>query len=180
MRLKITGKNLELSPQMRDHIERKLGKLGRYLPKLIESEVEVSAEKTRSPKHHFVVQATLNSNGTLLRGEERAEDIFTAVDKLVDIMNRQIERYKGKRYKKGKGNLSIRGELSPEAAEEESKKLIKVKRFAIKPMEVNDAIEQMELLGHNFFLFRNADTGEINLLYLRNDGNYGLIEPEIE
>ena len=181
MELQITGKNMELSPPVRSYIKRKLGKLSRHLPNIIESKVEISEEKTRSPQQHFVVQVTLNSNGTLLRGEERGEDLFTAIDKLVGIMDRQIEHYKGKLYKKGRGSSLARGEFSQEVeTEEPPKRVIKVKRFAIKPMLVDEAIDQMELLGHDFFLFFNADTEELNLLYQRKDSNYGLIEPELE
>jgi len=181
MKLQITSKNIELSPPVRSHIERKLSKLGRYLPNITESEVEISNEKTRSPRQHFVVQVTVNSNGTLLRGEERGEDIITAVDKVAAIMNRQIEHYKGKLYKKGRGSSFARGELNQEAETKPTpRKVIKVKRFAIKPMSADEAIDQMELLGHDFFLFFNADTEELNLLYRRKDGNYGLIEPELE
>jgi len=146
----------------------------------MESKVEISEEKTKSPQQHFVVQVTINSSGTLLRGEERGEDLFTAIDKVVTIMNRQIEHYKGKLYKKGRGSSLVRGEFSQEVEMSPPKRVIKVKRFAIKPMSVAEAIDQMELLGHDFFLFFNADAEELNLLYRRQDGNYGLIEPELE
>ena len=181
MELQITGKNIELSPPVRSYIERKLSKLSRHLPNIIESVVEITEEKTKSPRQHFVVQVTVNSNGTLLRGEERGEDLFTAVDKVVAVMNRQIEHYKGKLYKKGRGSSFARGEFSQEVeTAPPPKRVIKVKRFAIKPMSVDEAIDQMELLGHDFFLFFNADTEELNLLYRRKDGNYGLITPELE
>lgn len=179
MELQITGKNIELSPALRSRINRKLGKLSRHLPNIVESKVEITEEKTKSPQQRFVVEVTLNTNGTLLRSEERGEDLFTAVDKAVAIMDRQIETYKGKSYKKGKGSSMAKGELNqpPETA---PKRVIKVKRFAVKPMSVDEAIDQMELLGHDFFLFFNADTEELNLLYQRKDSNYGLIEPELK
>jgi len=181
MGLQITGKNIELSPTVRSYIKRKLGKFSRHLPNIIESEVEITEEETKSPQQHFVVQVTVNSNGTLLRGEERGEDILIAVDKVVAIMNRQIEHYKGKLYKKGRGSSFAKGEFTQEVeTAPPPKRVIKVKRFAIKPMSVDEAIDQMELLGHDFFLFFNADTEELNLLYRRKDGNYGLIEPELE
>jgi putative sigma-54 modulation protein len=180
MELQITGKNMELAAPVRSYIERKLGKLSRHLPNIIESEVEISEEKTKSPQQHFVVQVTLNSNGTLLRGEERGEDLFVAIDKLANIMDRQIEHHKGKLYKKGRGSSLARGELSQEIeSTPPPKRVVKVKRFAIKPMLVEEAIDQMELLGHDFFLFFNADNEALNLLYRRKDGNYGLIEPEL-
>ncbi|GAI14864.1 unnamed protein product, partial [marine sediment metagenome] len=169
MELQITDKNARLSPTLRSYIERKLSKLSRHLPNIMESKVEITEEKTKSPQQHFVVQVTINSSGTLLRGEERGEDLFTAIDKVVAIMNRQIEHYKGKLYRKGRGSSLARGEFSQEVETAPPKRVIKVKRFAIKPMSVDEAIDQMELLGHDFFLFFNADTEELNLLYRRKD-----------
>ena len=180
MELQITGKNVELTPTVRQFIERKLGKLGRHLPNIVDYKVEIVGQKTKSPQQHFVVQVTLNSNGTLLRGMERGEDLLIAINKVAAVMNRQIEHYKGKLYEKGKGSSLAGGELSEEAGSAlPSREVVKVKRFAVKPMSIAEAIDQMELLGHDFFLFFNADTEEINLLYRRRDGNYGLIEPEL-
>jgi len=180
MELQITGKNLELLPVVRRYIERKVGKLGRHLPNITESKVEISKEKTKSPQQRFVVQVTVDSSGTLLRGEERGEDLFTAIDRVAEVMERQIEHYKGKLYEKGRGSSLARSGFSEEVAEEQPRgKVIKTKRFAVKPMPVDEAIGQMELLGHDFFLFFNADSENLNLLYRRKDGNYGLIEPEL-
>ena len=179
MELQITGKNIDLLPAVRRYIERKLGKLSRRLPNIIDSKVEVSEEKTGSPQQRFVVRVTLDSGGTLLHGEERGEDLFTAIDKVAAIMKRQIEHHKGKLYEKGRGSSFARGEFSEEAETPPPRRVVKVKRFAVKPMSVAEATDQMELLGHDFFLFFNADTGELNLLYRRKDGNYGLIEPEL-
>ena len=180
MELQITGQNIELSPAVRRYVERKLGRLNRHLPNIVTSRVEIVAEKTKSPQQHYLVQVTLDSGGTLLRGEERGEDLFTAIDKVAAIMDRQIEHYKGKLYEKGRGNSLARSEFMEEVKmTEPSRKVVKVKRFTVKPMSVAEAIDQMELLGHDFFLFFNANTEEINLLYRRKDGNYGLIEPEL-
>ncbi len=180
MELQITGKNIDLSPTVRRYVERKLGKLSHYLSNIVGVKVEIFEEKTKSPKQRFVVQATVDSSGTLLRSEERGQDLFTAIDKVAATMNRQIEHYKGKRYDKGRGSSLARGEFSEEVAVAQPlRKVVKVKRFAVKPMSVAEAIDQMELLGHDFFLFFNADTEELNLLYRRKDGNYGLIEPEL-
>ncbi len=180
MELQITGRNIELSPAVRRYIERKLGKLNRHLPNIIESKVEIFEEKTKSPQQHYVAQVTIDSSGTRLRGEERGEDLFTAIDKVAAVMNRQIEHYKGKLHKKGRGSSLARSEL-PEETETAPppRKVVRVKRFAVKPMSVAEAIDQIELLGHDFFLFLNADTEELNLLYRRKDDNYGLIEPEL-
>ena len=180
MELQITGRNIDLSPAVHRYLERKLGKLGHHLPNIVESKVEIAEEKTKSPQQHFVVQMTIDSHGTLLRGEERGENLFTAIDKVAAIMNRQIEHYKGKLYEKGRGSSLTRTELSEEVVPEPSpKKVVKVKRFTVKPMSVDEAVDQMELLGHDFFLFFNADTEGLNLLYQRKDGDYGLIEPEL-
>ena len=180
MELQITGKNMEILPAVRSQIERKLGKLGRHLPNITESKIEISEEKTKSPQQRFVVQVTIDSNGTLLRGEERGKDLFVAIDKVAEVMSRQIERYKGKRYEKGRGSSLARSGFSEEVAEERPPgRVVKIKRFIVKPMSVDEAVGQMELLGHDFFLFFNADSEELNLLYRRKDGNCGLIEPEL-
>ncbi len=180
MELQITGKNIDLSLPVRRYIERKLGKLSRHLPNITGSKVEIFEEKTRSPQQRFVVQVTVDSSGTLFRSEERGEDLFTAIDKVAAAMTRQIEHHKGKLYDKGRGSSFVRGEFSEEVvAAQPLREVVKVKRFAVKPMSVAEAIDQMELLGHDFFLFFNADTEGLNLLYRRKDGNYGLIEPEL-
>ena len=180
MELQIAAQNMELSPAVRRYVERKLGRLNRHLPNIVASKVEIIEEKTKSPQQRYVVQITLDSNGTLLRGEERGGDLFTAIDRVVEVMDRQIEHRKGKLYEKGRGSSLARNGFSEEVeAVGPPKKVVKVKRFAVKPMPVAEAIEQIELLGHDFFLFLNADTGEVNLLYRRKDGNYGQIEPEL-
>jgi putative sigma-54 modulation protein len=183
MQLQISAKNMELSPEIRHYIERKLGKLSHYLPNISEAKVEVSQEKTRSPQQHFVVQVTVDNTGTPLRSEERGADLFTAIDKVSAVMNRRIEHYKSKLYHKRKSKkttpplqIDLNEESEPAPA---LTKVVKVKRFTLKPMAVDEAIEQMEALGHDFFLFFNADTEKLNLLYRRRDNNYGLIEPEL-
>jgi len=127
-----------------------------------------------------VAQITLDIDGTLLRGEERGDGLFAVVDKVVAVVDRQIERYKGKHYNKGRGGSFVRG-TSSETVEETSlvERVVKVKRFPIQMMSVSEAIVQMELLGHDFFLFHNAETQELNLLYRRRDGDYSIIEPEL-
>jgi putative sigma-54 modulation protein len=180
MELQIAAQNMELPPAVRRYVERKLGRLNRHLPNIIASKVEITEEKTKSSQQRYVVRISLDSSGTLLRAEERGGDLFTAIDKVAEIMDRQIEHYKGKLHEKGRGSSLARSEFSEGVeAVGPAKKVVKVKRFAVKPMPVTEAIEQMELLGHDFFLFFNAGTEELNLLYRRKDGNYGLIEPEL-
>ncbi|MGB2814378.1 MAG: HPF/RaiA family ribosome-associated protein, partial [Dehalococcoidales bacterium] len=117
--------------------------------------------------------------GVSLHSQERGEDLFQAIDKITSVLDRQLERQKGKLYEKGKGNSLARGEFKAETAQEFRPEVAKVKRFAMKPMSVIEAAEQMQILGHSFFFFLNTDTEEYNVLYQRQDGNYGLIEPEM-
>ena len=182
MELQIAGTNMELTPVVQRYIERKLGKLSKHLPGIIESKIEISEEKTRSPQQRYLVRVTVNSGvgGAVFHGEERGEDLFKAIDRVASVMTRQLENHKGKLYEKGRGSSLTRAEFNGKIEPVESdRKVVKTKRFTIKPMSVEEAIEQMELLGHSFFLFFDADAGEVRLLYRRNDGNYGLIEPEI-
>jgi putative sigma-54 modulation protein len=186
MRTVVKGKSLEVSEPLRAYAEEKIGRLDRYLDNISEATVELSVEKAKNAEERFVVQVTMAANGTILRGEEKASDLYTAIDSVLDIMQSQIVRYKEKSYRsKNKGRApgvkGIAAEPSPEVSEEgeELPRVVKTKRFAIKPMDVEEAIDQMELLGHDFFVFFNAGTEEVNVLYRRRDGNYGLIEPEM-
>jgi putative sigma-54 modulation protein len=181
MELQIGSTNTEIKPDAQRYIERKLSKLNKHLPDIIDIKVEVSEEKTKSPTQRFLVRVTVNSGvtGSTIHGEERAEDLFKAVDRVVGIMTRQLEKHKGKLYQRGRGNPLVRGKYNHTEAAEVKNKIVKTKRFIIEPMAVGEAIERMEKLGHNFFLYVDAETDEIRLLYRRNDGNYGLIEPEI-
>ena len=182
MELQIAAINMELTPAVHNYVERKLGKLDRHLPGIIESRVEVSEEKTKLPQQRYLVRVTVTSgaDGAVFHGDGRGEDLFKAVDKVAAIMIRQLERHKGKLYNKGRGSSLTKGDFNEIARwAETTPKVVKTKRFSLEPMSVDEAIEQMELLRHSFFLFFDADSGEIKLLYQRNDGNYGLIEPEI-
>lgn len=186
MEMHITGKNIEISPSVRDYITRKLGKINRFLSNILSFDVVVAEEQTRAPEQRFIVQVTLDANGTLIRSEERGQDLYTATDKVFDVMSSQIERYKGKLpYNKKGGTPSIRTtttEVASQATaevEETGPRVVRTKRFDIKPMSLEEAVDQMELLGHDFFLYFDPDVNKMNLLYRRKDGNYGLIEPNI-
>ncbi|MFC1913766.1 ribosome hibernation-promoting factor, HPF/YfiA family [Chloroflexota bacterium] len=180
MELQITGTNMQITPEIKRRVERKLEKLNRHLPNIMESKVEVSEEKTRSARQHYLVRANVSVKGTVFHGEERGEDLFQAIDRLATTLTRQIDHYKGKHWEKDRADSPVRGG-SDQATEivEPARKVVKVKRFSIKPMTVAEAIEQMDLLGHDFFLYFDADKEELKLLYRRNDGDYGLIEPEL-
>ncbi len=181
MKLQIIAKNnVEVSETIKAYVEKKVGKLGRYLPTLGEGKVEISREGTKLPEQRFTVQVTLDSRGVLIRAQEKSKDMRTAINKVVDVLSKRIERYKGKLYdKKSRGVSFARRGATIEAEEIEApRKVVKSKHFLVKPMPIDEAINQMELLGHDFFLFIDADTERLNLLYRRGDGDYGLIEPE--
>lgn len=180
MELQIAGTNLEISQKTQRYIERKTTKLNKHFPDIIDIKAEVSSEKTKSPQEHFLVRVIVNSGAsdTAFHAEERGNEITVAIDKVVDVMTRQLEKHKGKLYDKGRGNPLARGKYnSPENPA--PRKLVKTKRFLVEPLSRELAIEEMERLGHNFFLYLDAETEEMRVLYRRNDGDYGLIEPEI-
>lgn len=187
MELVMQSRNIDIDSGLKEYIHKKIGRLERFLPALTEAKVEVSYEETRAQNHRVVVQVTLNCNGTLLRGEKRASNVRAAVDAVAHLMDRRIADLKGRLYKSqmsrkaGRG-ASIRKAAAPtpeEVAEEGLlSKVSRVKRFPIKPISVEEAISQMELLGHVFFLFLNEATGEFNVVYRRREGDYGIIEAE--
>ena len=188
MQVMLKGKNIEITDWLRQYVEKKMQRFDRYLPDTSEVRIELSVQKTRSSQDRQVAQLTVRSNGAILRAEERADDMFAAIDTVFDKMHRQIARYKGKRIDRWQGQGASReeAELPPldeealeELAEERERRIVRVKRFAVSPMDEEEAIEQMELLGHDFFVFYNPNAGRINVLYRRKDGNYGLLEPEV-
>ncbi|MBN1857251.1 MAG: ribosome-associated translation inhibitor RaiA [Dehalococcoidia bacterium] len=183
MELKVVVKNdVTVSPAIKDYATKRVGKMDRYLPSIAEGKIEISKEGARQPDQRFVVQVTLDSNGVLIRAQERGEDITTAVDKVVDALTTRISRYKGKHSDKGKSSVRTMEPL-PETSEtpvQEVRRVVKTKQFTLKPMALDEAIQQMELLGHDFFLFVNSESGKANLVYLRKDKHYGLIEPDME
>ncbi len=184
MQLNIKGKNFEVTDRLRKYVDQKVGKLDRHLPGIIDAWVELSIEDTKAAEDRQVCQITLRTDRVILRAEERSDDMFTAIDTVLEKVNRQIDRYKGKRRdrRRGAGAHVEPGVVEAEAeeAEEENAAIVRVKRFPITPMHPEEAIEQMELLGHDFFVFYNAEVGHINVLYRRKDGNYGLLQPEVD
>ncbi|HAE92271.1 ribosome hibernation-promoting factor, HPF/YfiA family [Tissierella praeacuta] len=177
MKLNFTGKNMEITDALRDVTEKKLGKLDKYFQKDIEGNVTFSSEKNRK-----IIEVTINLPGTIIRAEESTDDMYVSIDKTVDVLERQIRKYKTKLQKRYKNNETIRFEnVVPLPVEDdfEKPKLVKRKRFGLKPMSSEEAILQMELLRHNFYVFLDSDNDEVSIVYKRKDGNYGLIEPEI-
>jgi len=184
--VEIYGRSMEVTDRLTDYVTKKVSKLDRYLPGIEEARVDLAYVKSaRSASDRQVAQITVRGKGFILRSEERADDIFAALDTALERMQRRIERYKGKHYR-GRGDRKSAAEVVPPPVEveEESAELgpaiVRRKRFMVSPMSELEAIEQMDLLGHeNFFIFFNANTNGINVLYRRRDGNYGLIEPQI-
>ncbi len=192
MNVTIKTRELELNERLRQYVEKKVQRLNRYLPNIVEARVELAMEPTRSAQQRHTAQITLfASNGRILRAEERDADIYAAFDAVMDTIERQIERYKGKywlQYRpRQRGRQRVQAEeaalaaleAAVEAEEEFPPQIKRIKRFEMVPMDEWEAIEQMELLGHDFFVFYNVNTDSINVLYRRRDGGYGLIIPEL-
>lgn len=185
-KIEIVARNMRLTENLKDYIEKKAVKLERHLQEIEEIRVEVSHVKTaRSATDRQVAQMTLHGKGFILRTEERADDIRAAFDTAMDKMQRQVERYKGKHYR-GRGNGRSAAEVIDEQipVDEETGELLPLiarrKKFIVLPMGEEEAVEQMRLLGHdNFFIFFNAEQNSMQVLYRRRNGTYGLIEPVV-
>ncbi len=176
MKFIVSGKNIVVTDALRERAIKKVGKLDKYFKGDAEAQITMSVQKNR-----HIVEVTILFDGGLLRAEEDNQDMYASIDKVVDSLERQIRRNKTKLEKKfhGKGlKLEDVNFEEKDVDEEHNFKIVKTKRFAIKPMTVEEAVLQMNLLGHEFFMFSNAETQEANVVYRRKDGNYGLIEPE--
>jgi putative sigma-54 modulation protein len=180
LEVKVFSRNLELTEQLNDQIIRKVSGLDRFLDDIVEARVDISTTNARSAEEREVVQITVQGKGFILRAEERSADIVNALNLAVDTLQRRIMRYKGKRNQRWKQGKGIVETLEIEDEEYVEPVIARRKRFSLRPMDEFEAIEQMELLGHNdFFVFYNAQTESINVLYRRFDGSYGLIHPEV-
>lgn len=175
MRFQIRGKNIQVTDALKQHVEKRLGKMDKYFDTPPEAIVTLLVEKER---HR--VEVTIPVNGYILRGEEESMDMYSSVDQVLEKLERQMKKYKTRLNKKNK-NMSIKDmtQSSRPVLEEEAPHLVRTKRFSMKPMSPEEAIMQMNLLSHGFFVFSNAETDEVNVIYRRKDGNYGLIELEI-
>ena len=183
-KVEISSKNLQLGDQIKEYIDKKISRLERILPEVEETHIELSSSKAiRNRKERDVAQFTLSGKGFTLRSEESGVDLMTAIDKAADKMQRQIERFKGKRSRGRGDGLSASSVSAVEAENEEEKVkslIVRHKSFTLIPMDEVEAIEQMALLAHeDFFIFYNVNTNSINVLYKRRDGDYGLIEPKV-
>lgn len=174
MRFTISGKNIDVTPGLREAVENKLGKLERYFSPDTEAQVTLSVEKGRQN-----IEVTIPIKGTIIRAEQDSSDMYVSIDLVQEIIERQIKKYKTKIIDKKQSAAAFNDAFIQEEAEpEEAIKIVKTKRFAMKPMDPEEACLQMELLGHSFYMFLNAETEEINVVYKRKANTYGLIEPE--
>lgn len=175
MSITVRGKNIEITPALRDYVEKRVGKVTRYF----EVHGDITAVLTVEKGRH-IVEVTLPLNGILLRGEESTLDMYTSIDLVTDKLEKQIEKYKTKLARKIRQGFRADqvAPVSTAVSEMDETKVVKTKRFAVKPMDVDEAILQMNLINHDFYVFRNAETEAVNVVYRRKDGNYGLIESE--
>jgi putative sigma-54 modulation protein len=184
VQITIHGRDLSVTPKLREYVEKKVVKLDHYLPSITEARVDLAeVPSARSAADRHVAQLTVHGPGMVLRAEERKDDLFTAIDQVMEKMHRQIERYKGK-HMRGRGDgagVEAVVTVEEEAPDEPQQgRVVRRKRFVLTPMAEAEAMEQMQLLSHeDFFVFYNAETSRINVLYRRKDGDLGLIDPEI-
>ena len=185
--IEIVGRDFEVTDRIKDYVTKKVNKLDRHLSMIDETRIELAHVKSaRSSLDRYVAQLTVRGKGFILRSEERADDIRTALDTALEKLDRQVTRYKGKRFNnRGDGKSAAEvveadADFIAELENEEPPVIVRRKQFDLIPMAEEEAIEQMKLLGHdNFFVFYNAKTGAVNVLYRRRDGTYGLIEPRV-
>lgn len=188
MDVQIKTQNVRLTDNLHDYIQNKLSKLDSVNVRTTDAKFELRSERPRSGGEQFIAQFTIATRGNILRSEVRNHDQHTAIDQAIEKMKRQIRRYRDRKVERGRRNGQTLGELAldqVEAAipeddtEVETGAVVRTKRFELLPMDTEEAIEQMELLGHSFFVFFNPETGLTNVLYRRTDGDYGVIEPDI-
>ena len=176
MKVKVIGKNIEITEALKNIVEKKISRLDRYFNPEVEAQATLSVQKNR-----HTIEVTIPFNGVILRCEERNDDMYISIDIVVDKLERQIRKQKTKLEKRTHvTSLKFQGIPQYNNNEEEDidSKIVKTKKFAFKPMSAEEAVLQMELVGHSFFVYMSDDTSEVNVVYKRKDGNYGLIEPE--
>ena len=185
MRFTVTGKNMNVTEALHDAAVSKIGKLEKYFTKDVSAHITMIVERKR-----HIIEVTIPVKGSVIRAEEEADNMYTAIDLVIDVLERQLLKYRKKLIDKHRGNDVFKSEfvegkdvflsetVEPEVHEHDEIKIVRSKRFGIKPMDSVEACMEMELLGHDFFVFRNRETDEVNVVYKRKGGAYGLIEPE--
>lgn len=173
MKIIVTGKNITISEKIQDAIDKRFEKLGKYFADDIKANIVIHPERDK-----VKMEATITTKGTIFRAEDVSQDVFDSIDIVAEKLQKQISKYKGKLQKRNKSGESVRFEMIPELpeAEVEEAKIVKSKKFELVPMSVDEAVLQMELLHHNFFVFLNQETDGVCVVYKRNDEDYGLLE----
>jgi putative sigma-54 modulation protein len=175
MLIQITGKNIDVSDSLYDTIQKKIKKLERYFEQDTEAAVVLSIEKSR-----HIAEVTIPFDGVILRGEESTDDMYSSIDGVLRKLEKQIHHHRTRLERHLKGGAFQGLPALDDQLEAADVKVVRTKKFAVKPLDIDEAALQMQLLGHDFFVFMNADTGEVNVLYKRKDGNFGLIEPQYD
>ena len=174
MKFIIIGRNIDVTEGLKSAVQEKLGKLERYFTPETEIHVTLSVEKDRQK-----IEVTIPVKGNIIRSEQVSSDMYVSIDLVEEVLERQLRKYKTKIVNQQQAGGNFQKEfVEDEFLEDEEVKIIRTKKFGIKPMYPEDACVQMELLGHNFYVFRNAETDEVNVVYKRKGNTYGLIEPE--
>jgi putative sigma-54 modulation protein len=180
VRLQVKGKNLDVTPSLKGYAQEKLGKLEKHLNDSARLELELAVERNPSISDNQVAEATIWTKGPIIRARESTTDMKASIDLLVDKLERQAQRLRDKRRRSSSRNHGAPAEdVRPVVLDEEEPVIVKTKQFAVKPMGPEEAVLQLELIGHDFFVFLNSETDEVNVVYRRRDRNYGLIEPQI-
>lgn len=178
MKIAITSRKVNLRDNFKERVEKKLSKFNRIFDEDAQANVTVTLEKNRQ-----TVEVTIRQNGMVYRAEQTAEEMNDALDAVVDVLGRQIRKNKCRLEKKMRAavldDFLAQEELDEDDMEEKEYEVVRSKRFPVKPLDVEEAILQMNMVGHQFYMYRNAETGEINVVYKRKDGTYGLLEPEV-
>ena len=174
MQLRVKGRGVEVTDALRSYAEKRLGRLERQLPDP-QIELQLSAENNPSIRDSHVAEATVRTKGPVLRARESSHDMRASIDQLVDKLERQVTRYREKRGRRRRASRQAPDEGIPMSEEPQ---IVRTKQFSVKPMTAEEAVLQLELVGHDFFVFRDADSNEVNIVYRRRQGGYGLIEPQ--
>jgi putative sigma-54 modulation protein len=179
MQLQVKGKNVEVSDSIRSYAEAKLRKLERQLSDPTRVELELAVERNPSISQSHVAEATVWTKGPVLRAREASTDMKASIDQLTEKLARQVKRYREKRRQEPRRSKQPEpAELAP--VDDYEPLIVKTKQFPVKPMSPDEAVLQLELIGHDFFVFQDAESGDVNVVYRRRDGSYGLIEPQLQ
>jgi putative sigma-54 modulation protein len=173
MKIIVTGKNITISEKIQDAIDKRFEKLGKFFADDIQANIVIHPERDK-----VKMEATIVTKGTIFRAEDVSQDVFDSIDIVADKLSSQMTKYKGKLQKRNKSGESVRFEMIPEPEEDQpdEAKIVKSKKFQLVPISVDEAVMQMELLQHNFFVFLDQESDSVSVVYKRNDGNYGVVE----